>query len=129
MAMDREVFEEVGGFDIQFFAYYEDVDLGWRTWVQGHTVEYTPRAVCYHHHSSTSRRLPRETLRVLQVRNPLLACFKNYDDANLRKVFPTMLALATHGFAAGFVAPVVPQMRASSVMQHGGKGAQRTLHL
>ena len=95
MAMDREVFEEVGGFDIQFFAYYEDVDLGWRTWVQGHTVEYTPRAVCYHHHSSTSRRLPRETLRVLQVRNPLLACFKNYDDANLRKVFPTMLALAT----------------------------------
>jgi len=43
----------------------------------------------------------------------------------------SMLALATHGFAAGFVAPfsVVPQMRASSVMQHGGKGAQRTLHL
>jgi len=36
----------------------------------------------------------------------------------------SMLALATHGFAAGFVAPfsVVPQMRASSVMQHGGKG-------
>lgn len=95
MAMDREVFDAVGGFDEQFFAYYEDVDLGWRTWVQGHTVQYTPSAVCYHHHSSTSRRLPIETLRVLQVRNPLLACFKNYDDANLRRVFPAMLALAT----------------------------------
>jgi len=95
MAMERAAFEELGGFDEQFFAYYEDVDLGWRTWVGGWSVEYVPSAVCYHHHSSTSRRLPVETLRLLQVRNPLLACFKNYDDENLRKVLPAMLALAT----------------------------------
>ena len=95
MAMDAAIFEEVGGFDEEFFAYYEDVDLGWRTWVHGHEVHYVPDAVCYHHHSSTSRRVPIERLRVLQVRNPLLACFKNYDDENLRRVLPAMLALAT----------------------------------
>ena len=94
MAIARTVFESVGGFDEEFFAYYEDVDLGWRLWVMGYEVHYTPRAVAYHHHSSTSRTMPMETVRLLQMRNPLLACFKNYDDANLAKVFPAALALA-----------------------------------
>ncbi len=94
MAMKRELFFEVGGFDAEFFAYYEDVDLGWRTWVQGHEVWYIPDSVCYHHHSSTSKRLPLEMIRLLQVRNPQLACFKNYDDAHLQKILPAMLALA-----------------------------------
>ena len=94
MAIDPKVFLELGGLDEEFFAYYEDVDLGWRSWVHGHSVQYEPLAVCYHHHSSTSRRLPVERLRLLQVRNPLLACFKNYDTDNLRRVLPAMLGLA-----------------------------------
>jgi hypothetical protein len=53
-----------------------------------------PSAVCYHHHSSTSRTLPVETIRLLQVRNPLFACFKNYGDESLARVFPAQLALA-----------------------------------
>lgn len=95
MAIDTRVFHEVGGFDPEFFAYYEDVDLGWRLWTLGHEIHYVPSAVCYHHHSSTSRTFPPETIRVLQVRNPLYACFKNYDDENLRRILPAMLALAT----------------------------------
>jgi GT2 family glycosyltransferase len=95
MAIDAQVFREVGGFDQEFFAYYEDVDLGWRLWILGHSIHYVPSAVCYHHHSSTSRTFPPETIRVLQVRNPLYACFKNYDDENLRRVLPAMLALST----------------------------------
>ena len=95
MAMDAGLFHKLGGFDEEFFAYYEDVDLGWRTWVAGHTIQYAPRAICYHHHSSTSARLPKEMIRLLQVRNPLLACVKNYDDENLRRTLPAILALAT----------------------------------
>jgi GT2 family glycosyltransferase len=94
MAVDAGVFEEVGGFDDEYFAYYEDVDLGWRTWLAGKEVWYVPTAECYHHHSSTSGKLPPEMIRVLQVRNPLLTCFKNYSDENLRKVLPAMLGLA-----------------------------------
>lgn len=93
MAVDAALFRALGGFDQEFFAYYEDVDLGWRTWVAGHEVHYAPRAVCYHHHSSTSRAFPQETVRLLQVRNPLLACVKNYDDDNLRRVLPLALGL------------------------------------
>jgi hypothetical protein len=61
--------------------------------VQGHEVHYAPGAVCYHHHSSTSKKLPLEMIRLLQTRNPVLACFKNYDDANLRAVLGPLLAL------------------------------------
>jgi len=94
MAIDAAVFDEVGGFDEEFFAYYEDVDLGWRLWVMGYEIHYAPKAECWHHHSSTSRTFPMETIRLLQVRNPFLACFKNYDDETLRRVLPAQLALA-----------------------------------
>lgn len=94
MAMDARVYFEVGGFDDEFFAYYEDVDLGWRLWVEGHECHYVPSSQCWHHHSATSRRLPLEMVRLIQVRNPLLACFKNYDEDNLRRVLAPMLALA-----------------------------------
>jgi GT2 family glycosyltransferase len=84
MAVDTRTLVDVGGFDEEFFAYYEDVDLGWRMNVQGYECRYVPTAVCYHRHSSTSHRIPRELIRVLQTRNPLLACVKNYDDAKPR---------------------------------------------
>ncbi|HEX5069593.1 MAG TPA: glycosyltransferase family 2 protein [Vicinamibacterales bacterium] len=93
MAIDAAVFEACGGFDPEFFAYYEDVDLGWRLWVQGHEVRYVPTSVCWHHHHGTSAHLPIKTVRLIQVRNPLYACFKNYDDAHLRQVLPVALAL------------------------------------
>jgi len=94
MAIDAKVFEDVGGFDDEYFAYYEDVDLGWRMWVQGHECHYVPASVSYHHHSSTSSRLPREMLRLLQVRNPLLSCVKNYDETNLGLVLGPAFGLA-----------------------------------
>ena len=94
MAIDATVYFDVEGFDEEFFAYYEDVDLGWRLWVMGHEIHYQPRAVCWHHHSSTSRTFPMETIRLLQVRNPFFACFKNYDDETLRRVLPAQLGLA-----------------------------------
>ncbi len=94
MAIDARVFDALGGFDRDYFAYYEDVDLGWRTWLAGHEVRYVPTSVCWHHHSSTSKRFPPETVRLIQIRNPLLTCLKNYDEANLRSVFPVALAVS-----------------------------------
>lgn len=94
MAIDAEVFRDSGGFDEAFFAYYDDLDLGWRLWLLGHEVHYAPRAVCRHQHSRTSGRFPPETVRLLVVRNALLTCVKNYDDDSLRRVLPALLALA-----------------------------------
>ncbi|MFT5732284.1 MAG: GT2 family glycosyltransferase [Planctomycetota bacterium] len=108
MAMDAKEFFPIGGFDEEFFAYYEDVDLGWRSWVMGHEVRYVPSAICYHHHSSTSGRVPVERLRVLQIRNPQLACFKNYDDESLKKILPAMLGL---GIRRAFISSAMPDQQ------------------
>ena len=94
MAVDAAVFRDVGGFDEEYFAYYEDLDLGWRMWVLGRELHYVPRALCYHHHSHTSARFPPEVVRLVMIRNSLYTCVKNYDDANLARILPVLLSLA-----------------------------------
>jgi len=47
----KEMFEEIGLFDADFFAYAEDTDLGWRARLAGWKAYYVPEAVVYHHHS------------------------------------------------------------------------------
>ncbi len=44
----RDIFEELGGFDPDFFAYQEDLDLGYRAWLRGYKVMYVPTSVVYH---------------------------------------------------------------------------------
>lgn len=94
MVMPRDLFLEVGGFDEDFFAFYEDVDLGWRLWVLGHRVVLVPTSVVHHHHSATASRVPIHQLRVLHMRNPLLTILKNYEDAHVMRALPAALMLS-----------------------------------
>jgi GT2 family glycosyltransferase len=48
-----EVFESVGLFDEDFFAYGDDAELGLRAQIGGWRCWYVPSAVAYHHRSST----------------------------------------------------------------------------
>jgi GT2 family glycosyltransferase len=48
MAVRRAVWDELGGFAEEFFAYYEDADLSWRAWLRGHRVVFVPEAVVRH---------------------------------------------------------------------------------
>lgn len=50
----RELFERVGLFDENFFAYLEDVDLGLRCAIAGLEGIYVPEAIAYHHGSATA---------------------------------------------------------------------------
>lgn len=52
-------FHALGGFDESFFAYYEDVDLGFRARNAGYECWYAPRAVVRHVGGVTSRRVAR----------------------------------------------------------------------
>jgi len=49
--------EQVGPFDEKFFAYYEDVDLGFRAQMAGWKVAYVPPARAHHDIGATSGRL------------------------------------------------------------------------
>jgi GT2 family glycosyltransferase len=52
----RDAFDEVQGFDEDFFCYAEDVDLGFRLRMAGHRALYVPHAVVYHVGSGTTGR-------------------------------------------------------------------------
>jgi len=54
---ERQAFLAVGGFDEDYFAYFEDVDVGFRLRLQGRECLYVPEAVVHHVGSaSTGRR-------------------------------------------------------------------------
>lgn len=50
----RSAVMAVGGFDESYFCYHEDVDLGFRLRLQGHTARYVPQAVVHHVGSATT---------------------------------------------------------------------------
>ena len=49
----RQAFLDVGGFDEDFFSYFEDVDLGFRLQLRGYRCLYAPKAVVHHIGSAT----------------------------------------------------------------------------
>jgi GT2 family glycosyltransferase len=66
----RQCLEDLGGFDEDFFLYYEDVDLCRRARARGWTVCYEPRLGAVHHHPLHGR--PVSPLLRLATRHALL---------------------------------------------------------
>ena len=95
MLIDKSVFLEVGGFDEDYFAYFEDVDLGWRLWILGYKVKFASKAVVYHRHQGTSGGIGDEKKLVLYERNSLYTIIKNYEQIHLDRILPVALLLAT----------------------------------
>lgn len=54
----RRAYTALGGFDESYFMYMEDVDLCWRAWRAGWTVEYEPAATAVHVQGVSTRRSP-----------------------------------------------------------------------
>ena len=94
MLIDRELFLRLGGFDEDYFAIYEDVNLGWRLWMAGYEVAFAPDSLVYHRRHATFRLHENQKLRYLMHRNALLTILKNYDEETFRKIFPLAVLLA-----------------------------------
>jgi GT2 family glycosyltransferase len=95
LLVDRKLFLDLGGFDPTFFAYFEDVDLGWRLWLAGHKVRLAPRARSFHHRHGTGLMVPRHQRVVLQERNALLMLVKNVDEPDLYRLLAAGLCLVS----------------------------------
>lgn len=48
-AVRAELFKEIGGFDNDYFCYFEETDLCWRTWLMGYSVVFAPLSIVYHY--------------------------------------------------------------------------------
>ncbi|MCL2323084.1 MAG: glycosyltransferase, partial [Oscillospiraceae bacterium] len=86
MIIKRDIFLQIGGFDEDFFAYYEDCDLGWRLWILGYKVRFCSKAICYHKHNSTSKKMNRNFVLNLYARNSLFTIYKNYENEHSEKM-------------------------------------------
>lgn len=95
MFMRAAVFEELGGFDENFFMFYEDVDLGWRLNLRGYRFRFQPKSLVYHKHHASMNKFGDFREQYLLERNALFTLYKNLDDESLAQVFPGALLLAT----------------------------------
>ncbi len=93
MLVDREAFLAAGGFDECYFAYFEDVDLGWRLWLLGEECAIAPAARVRHRGQASERALGREGRLPLLERNALLTIYKNYEPDVGERIFACALAL------------------------------------
>lgn len=93
MLIDRAIFLEVGGFDPDYFAFFEDVDLGWRLWLLGYRVTLTPTAITYHRHHGTAGSMSEHRTYVLYERNALYTIYKNYEEDHVHNILNAALLL------------------------------------
>jgi len=87
----RELFEKVGVFDPDFFAYLEDVDLNMRARRHGFLCRYIASAVVYHIGSATSgSKINSLTIR-LSTRNNYYVLLKNYSLMMFIRFMPSII--------------------------------------
>ena len=87
----RSILDEIGSFDEGFFAYGEDVDLGWRGNNAGYKNIYNPQAVCYHICSATTGGRYNDFKATKSGQNNLLLLYKNQPLLMLILNFPFQL--------------------------------------
>jgi GT2 family glycosyltransferase len=99
----KRAFNSVGGFDPDYFAYYDEVDLGWRIRLLGYKVVYNPYANVIHEGSHSFGKFPAFLPTLLSERNRMLACVKNLGPISLGVfIFAEAFNLAFRAFRGVF---------------------------
>lgn len=131
----RRSFLEAGGFDPAYFAYFEDVDLGWRLWAGGQRLLACPGARARHRQSATSARLGDSRRGALFERNALATAVKNYEAGLWERMAPVVLLTFASRLAAPMAAPTGRRARLAARLRRladrltgGAEGAVEWTH-
>jgi GT2 family glycosyltransferase len=92
----RKVFEEIGGFDEDFFLLREETDLCWMVWLHGYRVVFVPKALVYHAMGGSLKASQIEATLPLYYfkRNMMITLVKNLELKNIIKIIPVHLLLS-----------------------------------
>ncbi|MCK5758886.1 MAG: glycosyltransferase family 2 protein, partial [Clostridiales bacterium] len=87
----KSILNEIGLFDENFFAYLEDVDIGYRANIFGYKNVYCPSAIVYHVISGTTGIEKSEFKTKLSARNNTFLIYKNMPILQLVLNFPFII--------------------------------------
>lgn len=90
--VSKEIFQNLGGFDPDYFMYYEDGDLSWRLRSAGYKILFVPESVVYHHYKFQPKekyQQARQKFYYLE-RNRLVTLIKNYSLKTLILLSPAI---------------------------------------
>jgi len=92
LVIRAQLFHDIGGFDPDYFAHAEEIDLCWRLKRAGYKIMVRPRSVVYHMGGGTlNYNTPRKAY--LNFRNTLYTILKNEPVQKLLWLLPTRLLL------------------------------------
>lgn len=99
-------FKEAGGFDPDFFAHMEEIDLCWRLKNMGYSIYYEHQSVIYHVGGATLNKMSSQKT-FLNFRNNLRLIYKNTTQKNLstiliKRAFLDAAAAFSFIFSGGF---------------------------
>jgi len=88
----KEIYRTLNGFDPDFFAHQEEIDLCWRAFNLGYSAKYTSKSIVYHVGGATlNHSNPKKTF--LNFRNSLLMLLKNLPSHQLFPIIFIRLVL------------------------------------
>jgi riboflavin kinase/FMN adenylyltransferase len=94
MAIRAPLYRGLGGFDKDFFAHQEEIDLCWRLKRAGYKIMYTPKSTVYHLGGGTlGYYVPYKAF--LNFRNSYYTLLKNESPIRLAAILPLRLVLDT----------------------------------
>lgn len=88
----KSVFEKIGYFDEEHFAYLEDIDVGYRARIEGYENWYLPKAVVYHVGSGTTGSRYNQFKTRYSSRNNVYLIYKNMPLAQIILNLPFLAA-------------------------------------
>lgn len=87
MMIRKNVFNLLGGFDPNYFACCEDVDLCLRSWISGYKNLYVPASIIYHKYGGTLGKRQSANRVYMCQKNRLINILKNFELSNIIKGF------------------------------------------
>lgn len=87
MLVDTQAMRKVNGFDDDYFAYVEDVDLNMRIKREGYNVYYNPKSIIYHHISASTGGESNKIKEYLKARNGFIFARKNLKGETQRSFY------------------------------------------
>jgi hypothetical protein len=88
----KKIIDEVGLFDSDYFAYFEESDFFWRVWLNSYKIAYAPKAIVYHKVGGTSTQLSSPFIDYHSFKNRIASLIKNLS------FFSTLYMLPLHIF-------------------------------